>query len=93
MSLKQAIEIRQKEYEIQGTSLPKLAAVAFSIFAVVLGLTLMSVGAGYSKGAESKSLLLIITLGLFFAFYHRKNKRRIDILELEILKLKRRFPE
>jgi hypothetical protein len=93
MSLQQAIEIREKEAEIQRTSLPKLAAIGFSIFAVVFGLTLMSIGAGYSKTEDSKFTLLIIAFGLFFAYHHRKNKRRIDILELEMLKLKRRFSE
>lgn len=93
MSLKQAIEIRKKEDEIQRTSFPKLIAVAFGIFAILLGLTLMSIGAGHSKVEEPKFLLLIFALGIFFAYHHQKSKRRIAILELEILKLKRRFIE
>jgi len=90
MSLKQAIEIREKETEIQRTSLPKLFAIGFSIFAVILGLTLMFIRSTYSKTEESNFSLVIIFFGLFFVYCNqKKNKRRIDILELDVLKLKR----
>ena len=58
-----------------------------------MGLTLMSISPGHSKAEESKFSLVIIVLGVLFAYYHLKNKRRISILELEVLKLKRRVFE
>lgn len=94
MSLHDIVAIKQREADVQKSFVAKLAASGLFIFSmlVFLGVT-TNAFENRSQFPDSYSLIMIAGGGLYLAYCHCKNSRRIEMLELELLKLKRRTLE
>lgn len=94
MSLHDSIDIQQRETALKQASSPKLAAAGFLVIpALVFTVITATASGGRNALQDIYPLILISAGGLYLAYLHFKNRRRIEVLELELLKLKRRLAE
>lgn len=94
MSVHDAVEIQQREADLKKSLGPRLIGPVLYVFSmlILLGVITNTTGGPYVS-RDAYPLFLISGGGLYLAFLHHKNRRRIDALELELLKLKRRLSE
>jgi threonine/homoserine/homoserine lactone efflux protein len=94
MSLHDAIDIQQREADLKKASSPLLAAAGFLIIIGLIVMVITATGSGGRRESpDAYPLILISAGGIYLTYQHFKNRRRIEKLELEILKLKRRLSE
>ena len=94
MPLHDAVEIKKREADLQKNSWLSLMAGGLFVFSLLVFLGVIADSLGHeSQTREARHLILISAGGLYLAYNHYKNRRRIEVLELELLKLKRRLPE
>lgn len=95
MSLHEAVEIQQREADLKKSPWPRLIAPALYLCSMLVYLgSITNTISTRPQSREAYLLFLLIAAGgLYLVYHHHKNRRRIEILELELLKLKRRLSE
>jgi hypothetical protein len=94
MSLHDALEIKKREANLQKSIWLRLVADGPFVFSLLVFLGVITHALGdESHAGDARPLIPISAGGLYLAYHHHKNRRRIEVLELELLKLKRRLPE
>lgn len=94
MPLHEAIEIKKREADLQKNHWLRLIAVSLFISSLLVFLGVITDALGYGFQTRDARLFILISVGgLYLAYHHYKNRRRIEVLELELLKLKRRLSD
>jgi uncharacterized membrane-anchored protein len=94
MPLHDAVEIKKREADLQKSPWLRLVADGLFLFSLIVFLGVITNALDNESHLQGVRPLIMISLGgLYLAYHHHKDRRRIEILELELLKLKRRLSE
>ncbi|CAM3069451.1 hypothetical protein [Rariglobus hedericola] len=90
MSLHDAIEIKQREADLKKSPWLKLAGVGLFVIGMLILVSTTTDAHGRPPQAKDLYTWVMIAGGvLYLAYCHHQHSRRIDVLELELLKLRR----
>lgn len=98
MSLLDAVQIQQKQADLRGSPLRKLAALAplfLGLFFVCAALASFGDDGARGHSGEERDRLMLLSLGVtvVVAWWILRQRRRITLLEIEVLQLRRRLEE
>lgn len=94
MPLHDAVEIKKREADLQKSPWLRLVADGLFVFSLIVSIGVITHALdNESQLKDARPLIMISLGGLYLAYRHHKNCRRIEILEVELLKLKRRLSE
>jgi uncharacterized paraquat-inducible protein A len=92
MSIQEAVEIQEREARLRKTPFYLMVLSGFITLAALLALVWSVTSSGNVRTGRLEIGYVMLTAALFYILYvHLKSRRRIEILELEVLKLKRRM--
>jgi sulfite exporter TauE/SafE len=95
MSLNEAVEIKKREAKLHRSALQKFARIApfifIGFFVVAPVLSLATSNRHLIVQDVRDALFLLIVAFAVLAYLHSRSRKRIEMLELEILKIKRQL--